>query len=139
VLMFMPIEAAFSTAFQHGEKLFTEALAKKIIVVSPTTLLATLRTIENIWRFEHQTRNSQEIADLAGALYNKLCNFVEDMEKIGRQLASTGTTFDAAMNKLTHGRGNIIALAHALPELGVKVKKSLPRSVTEASELDMKN
>ncbi len=139
VLMFMPIEAAFSTAFQHGEKLFTEALAQKIIIVSPTTLLATLRTIENIWRFEHQTRNSQEIADLAGALYNKLCNFVEDMEKIGRQLASTGTTFDAAMNKLTHGRGNIIALAHALPELGVKVKKSLPRSVTEASELDMKN
>jgi DNA recombination protein RmuC len=139
VLMFMPIEAAFAKAFRHDEKLFAEAFARKIIVVSPTTLLATLRTIENIWRFEHQSRNSQEIADLAGALYNKLCNFVEDMEKIGRQLSSTGATFDAAMNKLTHGRGNIIALANALPELGVKVKKSLPRSVTEVSELDLKN
>jgi len=139
VLMFMPIEAAFTTAFQHDEKLHSKAFAHKIIVVSPTTLLATLRTIENIWRYEHQSRNSQEIANLAGTLYNKLCNFVEDMEKIGRQLGITSATFDAAMNKLTHGRGNIIALAHTLPELGVKVKKSLPRSVTEASELDLKN
>ncbi len=139
VLMFMPIEAAFTEAFQHEERLFTEAFARKIIVVSPTTLLATLRTIENIWRFEHQSRNSQEISDLAGTLFNKLCNFVEDMEKIGRQLSSTTATYDAAMNKLTHGRGNIIALAHAFPELGVKVKKSLPSSITDVSDLDLKN
>jgi DNA recombination protein RmuC len=136
VLMFMPIEAAFMAAFQHDELLFSEAFTHKIIVVTPTTLLASLRTIENIWRFEHQSRNSQEIADQAGALYNKLCSFVEDMERIGKQLATCTVTFDAAMNKLTHGRGNIIALAHKLPELGVKVKKTLPKSVTEASELD---
>lgn len=139
VLMFMPIEAAFTTAFQRDEKLFSEAFAQKIIVVSPTTLLATLRTIETIWRFEHQSRNSQEIADLAGSLYNKLCLFVEDMEKIGRQLSSATATYDTAMNRLTHGRGNIIALAHSLPELGVKVKKTLPRTITEESELDLKN
>jgi len=136
VLMFMPIEAAFMAAFQHDERLFSDAFTHKIIVVTPTTLLATLRTIENIWRFEHQTRNSQEIADQAAALYNKLCSFVEDMERIGKQLATCTTTFDAAMNKLTHGRGNIIALAHGLPELGVKVKKILPKSITEGSELD---
>jgi DNA recombination protein RmuC len=139
VLMFMPIEAAFLTAFQHDESLFSDAFTHKIIVVTPTTLLATLRTIENLWRFEHQSRNSQEIADQAGALYNKLCSFVDDMERIGKQLATCTSTFDAAMNKLTHGRGNIIALAHAFPELGVKVRKSLPRSITEGSELDLKN
>jgi DNA recombination protein RmuC len=135
VLMFMPIEAAFLAAFQHDEKLFSDAFACKIIVVTPTTLLATLRTIENIWRFEHQNRNAQEIAEQAGALYNKLCGFIEDMEKIGRQLAVCTTTYDAAMNKLTHGRGNIIALAHGFPELGVKTKRPLPKSVTEISEL----
>jgi DNA recombination protein RmuC len=137
VLMFMPIEAAFMTAFQHDERLFSNAFSYKIIVVTPTTLLATLRTIENIWRFEHQTRNSQEIADQAAALYNKLCSFVEDMERIGKQLTTCTTTFDVAMNRLTHGRGNIIALAHGLPELGVKVKKTLPRSITENAELDL--
>ena len=104
--------------------------------MTPTTLLATLRTIENIWRFEHQSRNAQEIAEQAGALYNKLCGFIEDMDKIGRQLAACTTTYDAAMNKLTHGRGNIIALAMGFPELGVKTKRTLPRSVTEASELE---
>ncbi len=139
VLMFMPIEAAFMAAFQHDEKLFSDAFTHKIIVVTPTTLLATLRTIENIWRYEHQSRNSQEIADQAGALYNKLCSFVEDMEKIGKQLGACTTTFDAAMNKLTHGRGNIIALAHGLPELGVKVKRTLPKSITEGAELDPAN
>jgi len=136
VLMFMPIEAAFMAAFQHDERLFSDAFAHKIIVVTPSTLLATLRTIENIWRFEHQSRNAQEIAEQAGALYNKLCGFVEDMEKIGRQLSLCTATYDAAMNKLTHGRGNIIALAHGFPELGVKTKRSLPKSVTEASELE---
>jgi DNA recombination protein RmuC len=139
VLMFMPIEAAFMAAFQHDERLFSDAFTHKIIVVTPTTLLATLRTIENIWRFEHQSRNSQEIADQAGALYNKLCSFVEDMDKIGKQLGTCTSTYESAMNKLTQGRGNIIALAHAFPELGVKVKKTLPRSITEGSELDLKN
>jgi DNA recombination protein RmuC len=139
VLMFMPIEAAFMAAFQHDERLFSDALTHKIIVVTPTTLLATLRTIENLWRFEQQSRNSQEIADQAGALYNKLCSFVEDMDKIGKQLGTCTSTFESAMNKLTHGRGNIIALAHAFPELGVKVKKPLPRPITEGSELDLKN
>jgi DNA recombination protein RmuC len=139
VLMFMPIEAAYAAALQNDDKLLTDAFVHKIIVVTPTTLLATLRTIENLWRFEHQNRNSQEIADQAGILYNKLCSFMEEMEKIGRQLSNCTATYDAAMNKLTHGRGNIIALAHALPELGVKIKKALPKSITEKTELDLKN
>ena len=104
VLMFMPIEAAFSTAFQQDENLFSEALTQNIIVVTPTTLLATLRTIENIWQFEHQSKNSLEIARRAGIMYVKFRGFVEEMEKLGKQLATCHSTYDGALLKLTRGR-----------------------------------
>ncbi len=139
VLMFMPIEAAYAAAFQEDETLFSDAFAKKIIVVTPTTLLATMRTIENIWRYEHQSRNAKEIAERAGAMYNKLRSFVEDMEKIGKQLASCTMTYDTAMNKLCRGKGNLIFQANKFTDLGVKVKKTLPRSVTELSESEIRN
>ncbi|WP_419175859.1 DNA recombination protein RmuC [Desulfosediminicola sp.] len=133
VLMFMPVEAAYVAAFQHDDNLYTEAFKQKIIIVTPTTLLATLRTIENIWRYEHQSRNSQEIARKAGSLYDKFRGFVEDMEKIGKQLDSCRHTHDSAMNKLCQGRGNLVSQAQQLTEMGVKVKKELPRSITELS------
>jgi DNA recombination protein RmuC len=139
VIMFMPIEAAFVAAFQHDERLFAEAFSHRIIVTTPTTLLATLRTVENIWRYEHQSRNSLEIARRAGVIYDKLCGFVEDMEKIGRQLNSCHQTYDAAMAKLSMGRGNLIAQAGQLTELGVQVRKELSRSVTEKADMDLKN
>jgi len=142
VLMFMPIEAAFSTAFAEDDGLFSEALGKNIIIVTPTTLLATLRTIENIWQFEHQSKNSQEIARRAGIMYDKFRGFVEEMEKIGRQLATCHSTYDSAVQKLTLGRGNLVAQAEQLKALGVQVKKEIPASITDLADLtdlDLKN
>ena len=139
VLMFMPVEAAFTTAYQHNEQLFTDALAEKIIIVSPTTLLATLRTIENIWQSERQSRNSIEIARKAGLMYDKFRGFVEEMEKIGRQLATCRTTYDSAMGKLSLGRGNLIGHAEQLKEMGIRVKKELPESILEKADLAPRN
>jgi len=134
VLMFMPIETAFVAAFQSDEKLFSDAFEKKIIVVTPTTLLATLRTIENIWRYERQNQNAIKIADKASAVYDKLRGFVEEFEKVGTQLTTVQGSYDNAMNKLTSGRGNLIKQASDFVELGVKVKKDLPKSITDLSE-----
>lgn len=137
VLMFMPIEAAFATVYQHNDQLFSDALTKNIIVVTPTTLLATMRTIENIWQYEHQSKNSVEIARRATIMYDKFRSFVEDMEKIGKQLATCHTTYDSAMTKLTQGRGNLVSHAEQLRELGIQVKKEIPRSVLEISDLEL--
>lgn len=136
VLMFMPIESAFVAAFQGDESLFNYAFERKIVVVTPTTLLATLRTIENIWRFERQNQNAQAIAERAGAVYDKLRGFVEDMEKLGVQLTTVDQSYTAAMNKLCQGRGNLISQASRFVDLGVKVRKPLPKSVMERAELD---
>lgn len=131
VLLFMPIEAAFLAAFQADETLFADAFACKIIVVTPTTLLATLKTIENIWRYERQNENAKKIAAKAGGLYDKIRGFVEDLEKLGTQLNTTHKTYDGVMNKLTHGNANLIRQASSFVELGVKVKKPLAKSLTE--------
>lgn len=136
VLLFMPIEAAFMAAFQADEKLFTDAFEHKIVVVTPTTLLATLKTIENIWRYERQNENAKLIADKAGLLYDKIRGFAEDMEKLGNQLNTVNKTYDGVMNKLTLGSGNLIRQASNFVELGVKVKKTLPKSLTEQAGLD---
>jgi DNA recombination protein RmuC len=139
VLMFMPIEAAFAAAYHYSEQLFAEALAKKIVVVTPTTLLATMRTIENIWQHEHQSKNSVEIARRAGIMYDKFRGFIEDMEKIGKQLATCHATYDSAMTKLTQGRGNLISHSEQLRELGIQVKKEISRSIVEISDVELKN
>lgn len=139
VLMFMPVEAAFAAVLQHDDTLCTEALAKNVIIVTPTTLLATLRTIENLWQYEHQNRNSLEIARRAGLMYDKFRNFVEEMERIGRQLATCQATYDGAFLKLTRGRGNLVAQSEQLKELGVQIKKEMPKGVLDISELELKN
>jgi len=131
VLLFMPIEAAFIAAFQADERLFTDAFEHKIIVVTPTTLLATLRTIENIWRYERQNENARAIADKAGIVYDKIRGFVEDLDKLGKQLSTVHTTYDGVMNKLTRGNGNLIRQASSFVDLGVKVKKTMPKNITE--------
>lgn len=136
VLLFMPIEAAFMAAFQADEKLFNDAFEHKIVVVTPTTLLATLRTIQNIWRYEQQNENARLIADKAGSLYDKIRGFVEDIEKLGNQLATVQKTYDGIVNKLTTGHGNLLRQVTAFEELGVKVKKKLPKSLTEQMESD---
>ncbi|BES72029.1 DNA recombination protein RmuC [Marinobacter nanhaiticus D15-8W] len=136
VLLFMPIEPAFVAAFQQDENLFGEAFDRKIIVVTPTTLLATLRTIENIWRYERQSQNARRIADRAGAVYDKLRVFVESMERLGSQLQTVHGTYDSAMNTLTRGKGNLISQANRFVELGVRVKKELPKSVRDQAEVE---
>jgi DNA recombination protein RmuC len=139
VFMFMPIEAAFMAAFQHDETLFSDAFERKIVVVTPTTLLATLRTIESIWRYERQNQNAQVIAQQAGSVYNKLRGFVDDMEKLGKQLRTAQGSYEDAMDKLKRGRGNLISQANRFVGLGVKVKKVLPKSITESAEIDTEN
>ena len=136
ILLFMPIESAFMLAFQHDDKLFSDAFASNIVVVTPTTLLATLRTIENIWRYERRNENARLIAEKAGSIYDKLRGFVEDLEKLGAQLGSVHKTYDDAMNKLTRGRGNLIRQAESFVELGAKVNKRLPKSILDKIDLD---
>ena len=135
ILMFIPIEPAFALAFQNQEKLFDLAAKHKIIVISPTTLLATLKTIENLWRYEKQNKNAQEIARRAGGLYDKFRGFLEDIEKLGKQLDFTQNSYHDALNKLSQGKGNLISQAQQLLELGIKVKKELPKSLTQQSDM----
>jgi DNA recombination protein RmuC len=136
VFLFMPIEPAFVAAFQQDDNLFTEAFERKIIVVTPTTLLATLRTIENIWRYERQSQNARRIAERAAAVYDKLRVFVEAMERLGVQLHTAQGSYDSAMNTLTRGRGNLISQANRFVELGVRVKKELPKVIVDQAEVD---
>ena len=129
VLMFIPIEASFSVAVQGDSELFSYAWERKIVIVSPTTLLATLRTISSIWKQENQTKNAQEIARLSGTLYDKFIGFTEDMVKIKNNLDRTSNAYDDAVKKMKDGSGNIIRTAEKIKELGAKTgNKSLPAS-----------
>jgi len=139
VLMFMPIEAAFATVCQSDKGLLEAALKKNIIVVTPTTLLATLRTVENIWKFEQQSKSSVEIARRAGLMYDKFRGFLEEIEKIGKQLNNCRASYDSAVLKLAQGRGNLVSQAEQLRELGVQVKKELPKTITDISDHNLKN
>ena len=134
VLMFVPVEAAFSVGVQSDESLFSDAFSRNIVIVTPTTLLVTLRTIENIWRYERQSANAQEIAKRAGGLYDKLVGFVADMEVIGNRLQSVQSVYDDAVRKLSSGRGNLIRRAESMRQLGAESSKSLPQSWVGADE-----
>jgi len=127
VLMFLPIEASFSVAVQGDSEIFAFAWDRKIVIVSPTTLLATLRTISSIWKQENQTKNAQEIARLSGALYDKFIGFAEDMARIKANIDRTSMAYDDAMKKMKDGSGNIIRTAEKIKELGAKTgNKALP-------------
>lgn len=135
VLLFMPVEAAFSTAIQTDVELFNFAWERKIVIVSPTTLLATLRTIASIWKQEKQTQNALEIARHGGNLYDKFVSFLEDMKKISTQLNTLQNTFSDAEKKLSTGSGNLIGRVEKLRELGVKVSKVIPDKYRQNGEL----
>ena len=125
VLMFIPIDAAFITAVQEEEALISDMYTQKIIIVTPTTLLATMRIIEHIWQLERQNHNAVEIANRASLLYDKLRGFLEDMDKLGKQLDTSRDSYDRAMNKLSRGRANLVLQARHFPELGIRVKKEI--------------
>ncbi len=129
VLLFMPIEPAFGLAVQADEKLFLDAYEMNIVIVSPTTLIATLRTIASIWRQEFQNRNAQEIARQGGALYDKFVGFLNDLVEIGKKLDDTQKAYKASMNKLSDGKGNLIKKAQDIKELGASTSKNLPQNL----------
>ena len=129
VLMFVPIESSFSVAVQSDNELFADAWEKKIVIVSPTTLLATLRTISSIWKQENQSRNAQEIARLSGTLYDKLVGFVGDLGKLKENIDRAGNSYDEALKKLQNGNGNIFRTAERIKELGAKSNKQLPEEL----------
>ncbi len=134
VLLFMPIESAFSLAIQSDPDLFTFAWDKNVVIVSPTTLLATLKTVASIWKHEKQTQNAIEIARQGGLLYDKFVSFLADLEKVGNQIDTVKKTYDEAHKKMKSGSGNIIGKVEKLRELGAKTGKEIPRSLLEKTE-----
>jgi len=134
VLLFIPIEASFSVAVQGDQELFGYAWEKKVVIVSPSTLLATLKTIASIWKQEYQNRNAMEIARQGGDLYDKFVGFVEDLISVGKKMKDSQTAYEAAMNKLVQGKGNLVKRTEDLKKLGVKVGKNLPPTLIERAE-----
>jgi DNA recombination protein RmuC len=138
VLMFVPIEPAFFLALQSEQDFFYEALDKNILPVSPSTLLATLRTVSNLWRQEQQNKNAIQIAQQGGLLYDKFVTWLEELELVGKRMESTQHAYQDAMRRLGTGRGNLMQSAQRLKELGAKVSKSLPEHhLSDEEELDI--
>ncbi|WP_186828433.1 DNA recombination protein RmuC [Pseudomonas chlororaphis] len=136
VLLFVPIEAAFSAALQAEPNLFQEAFDRHIVIVSPTTLLATLRVIDSLWKQERQSQNAREIAERAGWLYDKFVLFIQDLDEVGNRLQQLDKAYSAARNKLTEGRGNLVSRSEQLRLLGARASKSLPADLLERAMTD---
>ena len=134
VLLFVPIESAFMLAMEYDQALFTEAFNKRIVIVSPTTLLMTLRIIHNVWRYEKQTKNAQEIARRAGALYDKLRLVMEDMVRLGAMLRSADESYQTAMQKLANGKGNLVRQVEHFRELGANVRRPFPKDLLDLTD-----
>lgn len=134
VLLFMPIEPSFSIAAQEDENLFLDAWSKKVVIVSPSTLLATLRTIASVWKQDRQVKNALEIGDMASKMYNKFVSFIEDLEKIDKGLNSAQNAYGEAINKLSKGKGNLIGRAEKIREMGVKTSKTIPENLINDTE-----
>jgi DNA recombination protein RmuC len=126
VLLFIPIESAFATALNEDNTLYNKAFEKNIIIVTPSTLLATLRTIDSMWTNQKQQDNAIEIARQAGALYDKFEGLLADLIKVGKRMDEAKTEYSGAMNKLSEGSGNLINRVENLKKMGAKAKKSLP-------------
>ena len=133
VLMFIPLEPAFALAAREKADLFEEAFNRNVMIVSPTTLVISLRTIASIWRYEYQNRNAQELVRQCTALYDKFVGFVGDVEEIGKRLQAAQSSYDDAHGKLTSGRGNLIRQVERIRELGLKPSKTLPGHLTDAA------
>jgi DNA recombination protein RmuC len=126
VLIFVPIESAFMLALDHDPEMMRDAYDRGIILVSPSTLMVTLRTIKNLWRYADQNRNAQLIADKAGALYDQFVSYVEALDEVGKHLDKSKDAWENARKRLTSGRGNLVRRTEELKKLGAKTKKNLP-------------
>lgn len=131
VLMFVPIESSFSLALQADQELFNFAWERRIVIVSPTTLLATMRTVASMWKMDKQSQHAFQIAEESGKLYDKFKLFMDDMVKVGTQLNSTRGTYEDAMKKLVTGRGNLISQAEKLREMGAKNTRTINEKITQ--------
>lgn len=134
VLLFIPMDPAFAVALNSDNSLYEKAFTKNIVIVTPTTLLATLRVIDSMWTNQKQQENAYEIARLAGSLYDKFEGFVKNLDGIGTQIDRAKREYDAAKNKLVDGRGNIVITIGKLKSMGAKTQKSLPSDLTEKAE-----
>ena len=131
--MFVPIEPAFMLAISNDDRLFMDAWERNVLLVSPSTLLFVVRTVAHLWRQEQQTRNAQDIAKRGAELYDRLVDFVKDLEQVGNRLQQAKDSYDEAHKRLATGRGNVIRQAEMLRGLGVKATKKLPDTLTGAA------
>ena len=136
VLLFIPMEPAFALALNEDTTLYNKAFEKNIVIVTPSTLLATLRTIDSMWANQKQQENAFEIARQAGALYDKFEGFVADLIKVGKKIEESKVEYQGAMNKLVDGKGNLITSVEKLKKMGAKAKKTLPENILNRAEKD---
>lgn len=129
IFMFMPIEGALAVALEHDNSIYDNAFKNKILLVGPTTLLVAMRAVENVWKFERQNKNAQEIARRAGSMYDKFVGFSEDLMKISKQIDGIQGSFSAARNKLTNGKGNLVRQVEQIKELGAQTSKKIPKGL----------
>ncbi len=134
VLMFVPIEAAYLVAVQSENDFFDQLFSKRIVIVTPSTLLATLTTVAHLWALEKQNQNARQLAEQAAKIHDKLCGFFERMVRLGDQIKNTQKTFDEAWSGLMEGRGNLVSQTQKLKEMGVRTKKEIPSVLLNAAE-----
>ena len=134
VMLFMPIEPAYMLAMQYDPNLWNWAYDRRILLISPTNLIAALRMIANLWRVEYQNKNAMEIARQSGELYDKFTGFLEDLQDVGAKIDATRKVYDASMNKLSTGKGNLIRRVENIKSLGAKAGKEIPKSLLDKAE-----
>jgi DNA recombination protein RmuC len=137
VLLFVPVEPAFAIALNNDNQLYNKAFEKNIVIVTPTTLLATLRTIDSMWNNEKQQQNAIEIARQAGGLYDKFEGLINDLMKVGKRMDEAKREYGNAMNKLVEGKGNLISRVENLKLMGAKAKKALPENIIKRANDDL--
>lgn len=136
VMMFLPVEPAYLLAIQTDSEIWQYAYDKRILLISPTNLIAALKLVANLWRQEYQNKNALEIARRSGELYDKFVGFTDDLVELGSKLKLTQKSYEASMNKLTAGKGSLVKRARDLKELGIKTRKDIPQNLIDRTELD---
>ena len=136
VMMFLPVEPAYLLAIQADSEIWQYAYDRRILLISPTNLIAALKLVVSLWRQEYQNKNALEIARRSGELYDKFVGLMEDLTDVGQKLKQTQKSYEASMNKLSLGKGNLVKRAQDLKELGIKTKKDLPQNVLDRTEPD---
>ena len=134
VLLFVPIESAFTIAFENDPELYNEAFDKNIVIVSVSTLLATLKTIASIWRVENHNRNALEIARQSGDLYDKFVGFMQDLINVGKKIEDSKSAYEESMKKLYTGKGNLVSRVEKIKLMGAKTSKDLPAGLIDRTE-----